>query len=96
MKYVGATNKFIKIPFQIEGTLIGLLAAVAAFVLTMFVYRGVFNLFEGNYQLLTILGVNSLYSFKDIFIPVAVSYLAVGAVIGAIGTTISTSKYVKV
>ena len=53
-------------------------------------------MFEGNYQLLTILGVNSLYSFKDIFIPVAVSYLAVGAVIGAIGTTISTSKYVKV
>lgn len=96
MKYVGATNKFIKIPFQIEGTLIGIFAAVAAFVLTMFVYRGVFNLFEGNYQLLTILGVNTLYSFTDIFVPVAVAYLAAGAIIGAIGTTISTSKYVKV
>lgn len=96
MKYVGATNKFIKIPFQIEGTLIGVFAAVAAFVLTMFVYRGVFNLFEGNYQLLTILGVNTLYSFTDIFVPVAVAYLVAGAIIGAIGTTISTSKYVKV
>lgn len=96
MKYVGATNRFIKIPFQIEGTLVGLLAAVAAFILTMFVYRGVFNLFEGNYNIWTILGVNSLYSFRDIFIPVAVAYLAAGAIIGAIGTTISTSKYVKV
>lgn len=96
MKYVGATNRFIKIPFQIEGTIVGLLAAVAAFILTMFVYRGIFNLFEGNYNIWTILGVNSLYSFRDIFIPVAVAYLAAGAIIGAIGTTISTSKYVKV
>lgn len=96
MKYVGATNRFIKIPFQIEGTLVGLFAAAVAFILTMFVYRGVFNLFQGNYNLWTILGVNSLYSFRDIFIPVAVAYLAAGAIIGAVGTTISTSKYVKV
>lgn len=96
MKYVGATNKFIKIPFQIEGTIIGLLAAVAAFILTMFVYRGVFNLFHGNYHVWSILGINSLYSFTDIFLPVAIAYLAVGAIIGAIGTTMSTSKYVKV
>ncbi len=96
MKYVGATNKFIKIPFQIEGTIVGLLAAVAAFILTMFVYKGVFNLFQGNYQLWSILGINSLYSFRTIFLPVAIAYLAAGAIIGAIGTTISTSKYVKV
>lgn len=96
MKYVGATNKFIKIPFQIEGTLVGLIAAVAAFVLTMFVYRGAANLLQGNGQILTILGIKSLYSFRDIFLPVAVAYLAAGAIIGAIGTTISTSKYVKV
>lgn len=96
MKYVGATNKFIKIPFQIEGTIVGVFAAVAAFILTMFVYRGAFNLFQENYQILTILGVDSLYSFRDIFIPVGIAYLAAGAVIGAIGTTISTSKYVKV
>lgn len=96
MKYVGATNKFIKIPFQIEGTIVGLLAAVAAFILTMFVYRGAANLIQDNYQILTILGVDSLYSFRDILIPVGIAYLVAGAVIGAIGTTISTSKYVKV
>lgn len=96
MKYVGATNKFIKVPFQIEGTIVGIIAAVLAFILTMFVYRGAFNLFQENYQILTILGVNSLYSFRDIFIPVGVAYLVAGAVIGFIGTTISTSKYVKV
>ena len=96
MKYVGATNKFIKIPFQIEGTIVGIFAAVAAFILTLFVYKGAFNLFQDNYQILKILGVNSLYSFRDIFIPVGVAYLIAGAVIGFIGTTISTSKYVKV
>ncbi len=96
MKYVGATNKFIKIPFQIEGTIVGIVAAVAAFILTMFVYRGAASLIQDNYHILTILGVDSLYSFKDIFLPVGIAYLIAGAVIGAIGTTISTSKYVKV
>ena len=96
MKYVGATNKFIKIPFQIEGTIVGLFAAVAAFVLTMFVYKGALNLFQENYQILKILGVNSLYSFRDVLIPVGIAYLIAGAVIGYIGTTISTNKYVKV
>lgn len=96
MKYVGATNKFIKIPFLIEGTLIGILAAVAAFVVTMFVYDGLAGIFQGDVQLWSVIGMNSMYSFKDIIVPVGLSYLGAGVVIGAIGTSISTSKYVKV
>lgn len=96
MKYVGATNKFINIPFFIEGMLVGILAAVGAFFLTMFVYEGLYDVISAKPQLLNILGVKSLYAFKDIVWYVAGAYVLSGAVIGAVGTTISTRKYVKV
>ncbi len=96
MKYVGATNKFINIPFFIEGMLVGILAAVAAFFLTMFVYKGIGDILRENGQILSILGVKSLYGFKDIVWYVFGGYICAGGVIGAIGTTISTRKYVKV
>ncbi|MCD7773155.1 MAG: ABC transporter permease, partial [Ruminococcus sp.] len=96
MKYVGATNRFINIPFFIEGMLVGILAAVAAFFLTMFVYKGLGDILNENGQILSILGVRSLYGFSDIIWYVLVGYVLAGGVIGAIGTTISTRKYVKV
>ena len=96
MKYVGATNKFINIPFFIEGMLVGILAAVAAFFLTMFVYNGLTDIITENPQILNILGVRSLYEFKDIMWYVLGGYVIAGGVIGAIGTIISTRKYVRV
>ena len=96
MKYVGATNKFINIPFFIEGMLVGILAAVAAFFLTMFVYNGLTDIITENPQILNILGVRSLYKFKDIMWYVLGGYVLAGGVIGAIGTIISTRKYVRV
>ncbi|MCD8327980.1 MAG: permease-like cell division protein FtsX [Ruminococcus sp.] len=96
MKYVGATNRFINIPFFIEGMLVGILAAVAAFFLTMFVYKGLGDILNENGQILSILGVRSLYGFSDIIWYVLVGYVLAGGVIGAIGTIISTRKYVKV
>lgn len=96
MKYVGATNKFINIPFFIEGMLVGILAAVAAFFLTMFVYDGLYNAINSKPVLLNVLGVKSLYTFTTIRWYVLAGYVCVGGFIGAVGTTISTRKYVKV
>lgn len=45
MKYVGATNSFIRIPFFIEGMIVGLLAAAGALLLTKFAYEGIYNIF---------------------------------------------------
>ena len=46
MKYVGATNSFIRIPFFVEGMIVGILAAAGALVLTKFAYEGVYNIFN--------------------------------------------------
>ena len=96
MKYVGATNSFIRIPFFVEGMIVGIFAAVAALFLTKFAYEGVYNVFNNDFGLWQVLGVQNLYKFSDLYLAVALSYVGAGAVIGAIGTSISTGKHLKV
>ena len=96
MKYVGATNAFIRIPFFVEGMVVGILAAVGALLLTKFAYESLYGIFNNNFSLWSILGVNNMYSFNDIALPVILSYLIAGAVIGAVGTAFSTGKHLKV
>lgn len=96
MKYVGATNTFIRIPFFIEGMIVGIIAAAAALLLTQFAYESVYNIFKNDMSLWSILGVDNLYPFKKMFLKVTVSYLVSGAFIGAVGTSISAGKHLKV
>ncbi len=96
MRYVGATNTFIRIPFFVEGMLVGVLSGTAAFFLTKFVYVGLYNVLTEDVNILSMLGINSLYAFGDINKIVLLSYIIAGALIGAVGTTISTKKYCKV
>lgn len=96
MKYVGATNTFIKIPFFIEGMIVGIIAAACALFLTQFAYEGVYKIFSTDFSLWAVLGMQNLYSFDSLFKIVAVSYAVAGALIGAVGTSISTGKHLKV
>ncbi|MBO5576362.1 MAG: permease-like cell division protein FtsX [Ruminococcus sp.] len=96
MKYVGATNSFIRIPFFIEGMVVGLIAAGCALFITKFAYEGVYKILNEDYHLFGIFGLNNIYSFDSMFIAVTISYLVAGAFIGAIGTSISTGKHLKV
>ncbi|MBR1864241.1 MAG: permease-like cell division protein FtsX [Ruminococcus sp.] len=96
MKYVGATNSFIRIPFFVEGMVVGIAAALGALLLTKFSYEGIYNIFSDNFNIWSILGMQKLLPFKELLFPVSLSYLAAGAVIGAVGTSISTGKHLKV
>jgi len=96
MKYVGATNAFIRIPFFVEGMIVGLVAAGGALLLTKFAYEGVYNIFNDNFSIWSILGMQNLYSFDDLALYICGAYLIAGALIGAVGTSISTGKHLKV
>lgn len=96
MKYVGATNGFIRIPFFVEGMIVGLVAACGALLLTKFAYEGIYNIFNNDFGLWSVLGVQNLYSFSDLALPVSLAYIITGALIGAVGTSISTGKHLKV
>ncbi|NLZ45627.1 MAG: ABC transporter permease [Clostridiales bacterium] len=97
MRYVGATNSFIRIPFFIEGMLVGVLAGLASLGLTKFVYESIYNLVTSNsVKIFSTIGLTSIYSFGDISKYLTLAYILSGAIIGALGTTISTRKYCKV
>ena len=96
MKYVGATNAFIRMPFFVEGMVTGLFAGAGAYFITWAVYRAVYDMITEQGMLMNTFGVKSLIPFEDIRLPLALAYLIFGALIGALGSVISTRKHIDV
>ncbi|WP_418520551.1 permease-like cell division protein FtsX [Ruminococcus champanellensis] len=96
MKYVGATNAFIRLPFFVEGMLTGLMAGAVATVITWFSYDSLVDLLKADADILSIIGVGSIITYNDVALPVTLAYLGAGALVGAIGSVISTRKHLKV
>jgi len=94
MKYVGATNSFIRTPFMIEGIIIGLIASIISILLV----GGGYNLITSKLmQAETVqqIGVQIL-SFTSLSTEVIFVYLILGIGIGVIGSAISMRKYLEV
>ena len=86
MKYVGATNWFIRGPFLAEGILIGLISAGVSVGLTALVYSKVISLFALDLSLMigmSLVPVNFM-TFNLVWI-----FMALGVSIGACGSIIS-------
>lgn len=96
MKYVGATNAFIRFPFFVEGMLTGLMAGAVATIITWFTYDSLVDLLKSDADILSIIGVGSIISYNDVALPVTLTYLGAGALVGAVGSVISTRKHLKV
>ncbi len=96
MRYVGATSGFIKTPFFVEGMFIGIIAGAAAWGLTWLVYDSVFSLFSTDLTLWQMFGFYGLMPFEDIMWLVLAVNCVAGALLGAVGTVISTGKHIKV
>lgn len=96
MKYVGATNGFIKLPFFVEGMFVGILAGAASWGLAWFIYDSIFSLFTDNFTLWEMFGFFNLIPFDNVCWTVLGINCAAGALLGAVGTVISMGKYLKV
>lgn len=96
MKYVGATNAFIRMPFFVEGMVTGLFSGAGAFFITWALYRSIYRVLLKQASLMNAFGLKSLVPFADIMIIVLIAYLVVGSLIGALGSVISTRKHIDV
>ncbi len=96
MKYVGATNAFIRFPFFVEGMITGLLAGCGALAITWFGYDALIDLLTSETNVIAIFGMTSIIQFSDVMIPVIVSYLGAGMLFGAVGTVFSIRKHLNV
>ena len=94
MKYVGATNSFIRWPFLVEGMIIGVLAGAISVAIIGISYTAIANQLSG--QVFFELANLKLIEFKDIFELILLVYLGLGIGIGAIGSGISMRKYLEV
>jgi len=90
MKYVGATNWFIRGPFLVEGILIGIISAVISLAITYLVYDQIVDIISDQvYQMLSMPMVPVgflIFNFAWIF-------LALGVSIGSCGSIISMRKF---
>ena len=94
MKYVGATNNFIRWPFIVEGMIIGILASIISIVIVGFAYNFVAEKLV-NAEFMQLINM-SLISFSDMFSSIIFVYMLLGIGIGVLGSVISMRKYLKV
>ena len=93
MKYVGATNNFIRAPFIVEGIVIGIIAIAISILSLGGVYHLIYN--ACNNMLMTNFNFNML-QFNEIFQSVIIVYILLGIGIGVLGSILSMKKYLKV
>lgn len=87
MKAVGATDAFVRIPFVIEGVLIGLISAFISEGLIYFCYR------VATEKISAMLG--DVVAFGDVALYLLLVFIIIGMFAGAIGSVIMIGKYLK-
>lgn len=90
MRYVGATNWFITMPFVFEGIIIGAFSGALAFFVEWYVYRYVENMI--SIDLRTII---QILAFDQVKVYLIIGFIAVGIFTGIVGSVISLRKYLK-
>ena len=94
MKYVGATNGFIRWPFIVEGMIIGVFASAISIAIIGVAYNVLAEKIV-NSQFMQVINM-SLISFGEMFSSIIFVYMLLGIGIGALGSVISMRKYLKV
>jgi len=90
MKYVGASNAFVRWPFLLEGIIIGLLGSLIAFGCLYFTYGNVIGYMMQNLLFLTYVNIDT------VIFEVACVMLGLGIGLGALGSTISLRRFLRV
>lgn len=94
MKYVGATDWFIRWPFLIEGLLIGLIGAIIPMVVGWFIYERILSVMTASFP-----AIVNLVQFRyaiDIFGTLVPCSLVGGMLLGVLGSMSSIRKHLKV
>lgn len=89
MKAVGATDSFVRIPFVVEGMLIGVVSALIAEGLLYFCYRVATETIIGT------LGTSDIVHYSDVAGWILLVFIGIGILAGVLGSVIMISKYLR-
>lgn len=90
MKYVGATNAFIRTPFILEGVIIGILAAGVSFAMQWVVYVYLLQPLVSGLSFITTV------PFSSMAFVIAAIFCGIGLFVGFVASAFSINKYLKV
>ncbi len=89
MKSVGATNMFVRIPFLVEGMVIGLVSAIVSTAGIALLYEGITKAISES------MAIFDFIPLTDVILYVAGAFAIAGVVVGFFGSFISIRKYLK-
>ena len=92
MKIVGATNRFIRFPFVIEGLILGAVGGGIAYLIV----GGLYTVAKRRLMTTMIAGIFTMVPFHTVMIPMLITFLGVGILVGVIGGISAIRSYLKV
>jgi cell division transport system permease protein len=93
MKYVGATNWFVRWPFLVEGTILGLLGAFAAALVVFGLYQYLHEILSSQFYVLI---AAYIISVEVVMRDIIILFVVIGSGIGILGSILSMKKYLNV
>lgn len=96
MRYVGATKAFIRLPFIVEGILLGLLSAGIAYLVIWQSYSYALNNLIGQSTSWLNAAMASIIPFEQIALPLAGFFAGASVFIGVLGSAVSIRHHIKV
>lgn len=90
MKYVGATDWFIRWPFLLEGMFLGLIGSLISLLLLSWIYGEIISQVHANLAFFPLIAKQPLFTYVSLIM------LVLGVAIGAVGSYISLRKFLKV
>ncbi|MDK2878167.1 MAG: cell division transport system permease protein [Thermoanaerobacteraceae bacterium] len=89
MKYIGATDWFVRWPFLIEGMVLGFIGAAIAIGILAGGYNYLYNIVRLNIPMISLIPMEEFYNY-------ALGFLAIGMFIGAFGSSFSIRRFLHV
>ncbi|MFQ7469559.1 permease-like cell division protein FtsX [Amedibacillus dolichus] len=89
MRNVGATNGYIKVPFMLEGMIIGFIGSLIPCFITYFGYRYLFDVMGGQI-------FSNMFSLQPVMpftLEICAILIVAGMLVGLFGSFFSTTKY---
>ncbi|WP_130807711.1 permease-like cell division protein FtsX [Senegalia massiliensis] len=93
MKYVGATNGFIRGPFIVEGIILGILGSIVSIALIGYGYKYLFDIAS---QRLYVFATVYMIPYYQILNDIVIMFVAIGVGIGIIGSVVSLRRFLNV
>ena len=96
MKYVGATDQFIRFPFVVEGAVLGLVSSVIAYVALLIGYNALVSTLPTDDGSILSTLANNLIPFSHFWFPLMLFFIVAGLSVGVFGSSVFVRKHLKV